>query len=73
MSDIYQIIDVEVEIEDADSNVNAAIVGEIKKGEELIYWQGSDFARFGIFSGDKPKSISDHGYPESHVRSKSHT
>ncbi len=56
MSDIYQIIDVEVEIvADADSNVNAVIVGEIKKGEELIFWRGSDFAQFGIFPGISQK------------------
>jgi hypothetical protein len=56
MSDIYQIIDVEVEIvADADSNVNAVIVGEIKKGEELIFWRGSDFAQFRIFPGISQK------------------
>jgi len=55
MSDIYQIIDVEVEIMTADPDINAVIVGEIKKGEELVHWQGSDFARFGIVPGMSQK------------------
>ncbi len=46
MSDIYHIIDVEVEIEHAEPSLNAVIVGEIKSGEELVHWQGSDFLAF---------------------------
>jgi len=55
MRDIYWIIDVEVELADADSNLNAVIVGEIKKGEELVYWQGADFSSFGLVPGKSQK------------------
>lgn len=55
MDDIYQIIDMEVEIVGADANLNAVIVGEIKKGEELVHWQGSDFSVFGIETGKRQK------------------
>jgi hypothetical protein len=56
MDNIYQIIDVELEILDAGSNLNAVLVGEIKKGEELLHWQGSDFSAFGLETG-KPQKI----------------
>jgi hypothetical protein len=55
MDDIYQIVDIEVEIVSADADLNAVIVGEIKKGEELIHWQGSDFSEFGIETGKHQK------------------
>lgn len=56
MSDIYQIIDVELEIVNNNSYLSAVIVGEIKKGEDIIHWQGSDFSDYGIETG-KPQKV----------------
>jgi hypothetical protein len=56
MGDIYRIIDVELEIVSTDSNLNAVIVGEIKKGEEMVHWQGADFSAFGPEIG-KPQKV----------------
>lgn len=55
IEDIYQIIDVEVELLTNDTNINSVIVGEIKKDAELVHWQGSDFSDFGIIPGKSLK------------------
>ncbi|MCB2208955.1 MAG: glycosyltransferase family 39 protein [Bacteroidetes bacterium] len=56
MGDIYRIIDVELEIVSIDSILNAVIVGEIKKGEEMVHWQGTDFSAYGLETG-KPQKV----------------
>jgi hypothetical protein len=57
VKDIYQIIDIELELKTKDTLLDAVIVGEIKSKQETAVWRGSNIAELNLQPGGWQKAF----------------
>ncbi len=57
ITDIYWVVDVEIELMTDDPEKKTVIVGEIKRNEDIIHWQGSAISEFGIVNNSWQKAF----------------
>jgi len=57
VDDIYWILDYEIEYKTDNPDFNAVIIGEIKKGKELVRWQSSKISDFEVITGKWQKAF----------------